>query len=77
MPLDSPFPNLFKALFEGESQVIAESQSPCVFLFERPREVKMILLTNEFQKFLVVIVNTHFASVKSFMHVHVFVYCKR
>lgn len=34
----------FLALFEeGESQVIVESQNPCVFLFERSREVKMIL----------------------------------
>lgn len=77
MPLDILFPNLFEAIFEGESQVITESQTPCVFLFERPREVKMILLTNELQKFLVVVVNTHFVSVKSFMHVHVFVCCKR
>ncbi|KAB0400904.1 hypothetical protein E2I00_008923, partial [Balaenoptera physalus] len=42
-PGDSTSLDYFTLFEEGESQVIVESQNPCMFLFEKSREVKMIL----------------------------------
>lgn len=68
----------FKALLEGESQVTAENQNPCVFRFVRSREVKMILFDMWVSEILgAYCYYTFYLCEELRLYVHVFVCFKR